>query len=187
MSNVITLEENVIVSDPCYSDEVWCQMKLSNVLPGEYRTFCKKTEVEDWGNRVSMLMVVHSDHEFEDLEWEPAGNIGVDSGQAGIFSKSQYRDDNQNVQLGDGDISFFSEGFFQKSGDRWYTKVCSHTLGERHWGTFKNGAVSSSGFGDGGYDVFTASVNGKIVGICIDYAVEEDEFVNFDWYKDHAL
>ncbi len=187
MSNVITLEENVIVSDPCYSDETWCQMNLTNVLPGEYRVFCKKSEVEDWGNRVSMLMVVHSDYEFEDLGWTPEGNIGVDSGQAGIFNKSQFRNDNSDVPLGDGDISFFSEGFFQKSGDRWYTKMCSYTVGQKQWGSYPDGTVSSSGFGDGGYDVYTASIDNKIVGICIDYAVEETEFVDFDWYKDHAL
>lgn len=186
MSNVITLEENVIVSDPCYSEETWCQLNYTNVLPGEYRVFCKKTEVEDWGNRVSMLMVVHSDYEFKDLGWVPNGSIGVDSGQAGIFNKSQFRNDNGDVPLGDGDISFFSEGFFQKSGDRWYTKMCSYTVGQKQWGSYKDGTVSSSGFGDGGYDVFTAFVDNKIVGICIDYAVEENEFVDFEWYKDHA-
>lgn len=186
MSNVITLEENVIVSDPCYSLPTWCQVNYSNVLPGDYRVFCKKSEVEDWGNRVSMLMVVHSDHEFDELGWEPNGNIGVDSGQAGIFNLKQYRQDNEYVPLGDGDISFFGEGFFNQEGDRWYTKICSHTLGERHWGTYRDGVVSSSGFGDGGYEVYTATVNDEIVGICIDYAVEETEFVDFDWYKDHA-
>ena len=184
MSNVITLEENVIVSDPCYSEESWGQVNYSNVLPGEYRSFCKKTDTGDWGVRVSMLMVVHTDHEFDDLDWENDGSIGVDSGQAGIFSKSQFRDDNDEVPLGDGDISFFTEGFHQKSGDRWYTKMCSYTVGEERWGSYRNGTISSSGYGDGGYEVYTATVNDKIVGICIDYGVDEDNQVNFDFYKD---
>ena len=32
----ITLSENVMVSDPCYSPDTWCQTKLNNVLPGNY-------------------------------------------------------------------------------------------------------------------------------------------------------
>ena len=31
--NQITLSENVMVSDPCYSLDTWCQTKLNNVLP----------------------------------------------------------------------------------------------------------------------------------------------------------
>ena len=30
--NQITLSENVMVSDPCYSTDTWCQTKLDNVL-----------------------------------------------------------------------------------------------------------------------------------------------------------
>ena len=187
MTNVITLEENVIVSDPCYSIPTFGQETYSNVLPGEYRVFCKKHDTGDWGNRVSMLMVIHTDHVSDELRWKQNGSIGVDSGQAGIFNVKQFRQDNDEVPLGDGDISFFGETFIREEGDRWYTKICSHTLGNKRWGSYKDGTVSSSGFGDGGYDVFTATVNDKIVGICIDYAVEETEFVDFDWYKDHAL
>ena len=187
MTNVITLEENVIVSDPCYSIPSFGQETYSNVLPGEYRVFCKKHDAGDWGNRVSMLMVVHTDYVSNELSWKQNGNIGVDSGQAGIFNVKQFRQDNDEVPLGDGDISFFGETFIREEGDRWYTKICSHTLGNKRWGSYKDGTVSSSGFGDGGYDVFTTYGNGKYVGICIDYAVEETEFVDFDWYKDHAL
>jgi hypothetical protein len=184
MSNVITLEENVIISDPCYSDETWVQMNLTNVLPGQFKTFCRKLDMDGWGNRVSMLLAVHGDHEFDNLYWEQSGTIGVDSGQAGIFNRTQYRDDNANVPLGDGDISFFSEGFFQKPGDRWYTKICSYTLGQNHWGSYPDGTVSSSGYGDGGYNVYTASVDGKVVAIAIDYEIEDDApYVDFDWYK----
>jgi hypothetical protein len=184
MSNVITLEENVIISDPCYEVPTWTQMTLSNVLAGDYRVHCRKVDAGDWGNRVSMLLAVHGDHEFDTLDWVQAGTIGVDSGQAGIFNRTQYRQDNEYVPLGDGDISFFTESFYQKDGDRWYIKVCSHTLGVTHWGSYRDGAVSSSGFGDGGYNVYTASINGNVVAICIDYEVEDDApYVDFDFYK----
>lgn len=184
MSNVITFEENVIISDPCYEVPTWTQMNLSNVLPGQFKTFCRKLDMDDWGNRVAMLLAVHGDHELDTLNWEQAGTIGVDSGQAGIFNRTQYRDDNSDVPLGDGDISFFTEGFFQKPGDRWYTKVCSYTLGENHWGSYPDGTVSSSGYGDGGYNVYTASVNGNVVAIAIDYEIEDEApYVDFDWYK----
>jgi hypothetical protein len=183
MSNVITLEENVIISDPCYEVPTWCQSTLSNVLPGDYRVFCKKVDSGDWGNRVSMLLAVHGDHEFDSLEWNTHSDIGVDSGQAGIFNVKQYRQDNEEVTLGDGDISFFTESFYEKDGDRWYVKVCSHTLGNNRWGSYRDGVVSSSGYGDGSYSVFTAeNENGQVIGIAIDFFVEE--YSNFEFYKD---
>ena len=36
LKNKIQLGEEVMVSDPCYSIGTWCQIKLSNVLPGFY-------------------------------------------------------------------------------------------------------------------------------------------------------
>jgi hypothetical protein len=62
MSNTINLGKEVIVSDPSYEIPTWCQKIVKGVLAGEYQTFCKKYDTGDWGNRVSMLMVVHNDH-----------------------------------------------------------------------------------------------------------------------------
>ena len=84
----IKLNSEVVVSDPCYTIPTWCQITLDNVLPGEYSVFSKKHDCGDWGIRQSMLMVIHDQHEFDELKWREApGTVGVDSGQAGIFSR----------------------------------------------------------------------------------------------------
>lgn len=191
MSNVITLGKEVMVSDPCYSPDTWCQRIVKNVKPGEYRVFCKKVDLDGWGNRVSMLMAVHSDHEFDNLKWKlegPRGIIGVDSGQAGIFDLSTYRVNPDNVERGDGDTSFFGLRDHIKESDeeKWYVNICSHTLGDKHWGHYKNGVVSSSGIGDGGYDLFVSRVNRKVVAFAIEFGIEEELTIDFEWYKDHT-
>lgn len=189
MNNTINLGKEVIVTDPCYSIPTWCQKIVTDVKPGEYRVFCKKSDLNDWGNRVSMLMAVHGDHEFDDLKWRlsgPRGIIGVDSGQAGIFDITTYRVNPDNVEQGDGDSSFFGTTPEDSEEERWYTNICSHTLGDKRWGHYNNGVVSSSGLGDGGYDLFIARVNRKVVAFAIDFGIDESKYIDFEWYKDHV-
>ena len=62
--------------------------------------------------------------------------------------------------------------------------MCKITLSEIGWGTYSNGIVSRSGFGDGGYQLFTAKSGRKIVAMAIDFAVEEGEFIDFNWYRE---
>jgi hypothetical protein len=47
--NQITLSENVMVSDPCYTPDTWCQTKLDNVLPGLYNVEVDYTTKEQVG------------------------------------------------------------------------------------------------------------------------------------------
>lgn len=188
--NTIKLGKNVVISDPCYTIPTWCQVILNNVLPGEYRVFCKKHDSGDWGVRNSMLLAVHKDHEFSKLKWDlesSRGIIGVDSGQAGIFDLAYYRRDDVEVPMGDGDSTFFGEEFDREDGDKWYRHICSHTLGKNGWGSYDNGVVSSSGFGDGGYDLFVARHYGKVIAIAIEFNVEETKEIDFDWYKNVVI
>lgn len=188
--NMIQLGKEVIISDPCYEVPTWCQKVLKNVWPGNYSVFCKKSDVEGWGNRVSMLMAIHEDHLSTPLKWKVEGSrgiIGVDSGQAGIFDMSTYRVNPDGVPLGDGDISFFGSIPDTTDSEKWYTKICSHTLGEQGWGHYSNGVVSRSGLGDGGYDLFVARVNRKVVAMAIDFGVEDSPYVDFGWYRNSTV
>jgi hypothetical protein len=179
----IKLDSEVVVSDPCYRIPTWCQVLVNDVKPGYYQPFMKKHDAGDWGTRNSMLMVIHEDHQFDDLVWEEhPGDVGVDSGQAGIFSSRTYRNDSHEIPNGEED---FSLGRSDKSGDQWYEKMCQRTLGETRWGVYDEGVVASSGFGDGSYVLYVAVKDRKIVALCIDFAVEEDEVIDFDFYKDH--
>jgi hypothetical protein len=88
---VIHLGGKVMVSDPCYGLNTWCQGVLENVLPGEYECRVEHSDMGDWGIRVSAIEVIHKDYRdielttvLEDFE------VGVDSGQAGIFDYEYY-------------------------------------------------------------------------------------------------
>ena len=168
--NIIKLGTEVVVSDPCYTIPTWCQVIVKNVLPGNYHSFLKKTDANDWGIRNSVLLVIHEDHMDTKKKWfHHGGVIGVDSGQAGIFS-SEY-----------GSFPLHRS----ESGDIWYEKMCSRTLGESGWGHYPEGVVSCSGIGDGSYQLRVARHKGKIVGLAIDYLMENR--LNLNFYKEEVF
>ena len=188
----IKLGTEVVVSDPCYTIPTWCQVIVNNVLPGYYEPIVKKHNAKEWGTRVSIQMCIHEDYigkeEELDLTWvEHGGTVGVDSGQAGIFSRESYRNDSitDRIGLGDGDISFFENfGRPEEDGEKWYKNMCSRTLGVLQWGVYDEGMVSSSGFGDGSYDLYVLTTPDEVVvGFLIDFQVEEDG-IELDFYKD---
>jgi len=181
----ITLESEVMVSDPCYSDETWCQVKLKDVLPGGYLTTVKKTNDTYWGNRCSVLLAVHENYVEDTLTWRNyPGEVGVDSGQAGIFSMSSYKNDDIASSITSPDKTYdgrpFTLGVKDRPGDEWYEKMCQFTLSPESWGSYDTGVVSSSGIGDGGYRCLVAKHKGKIVGIVIDFGMEKfpNKFIN---------
>ena len=169
----IILNDTVMVSDPCYTDPTWCQQKLTDVLPGEYLTTAFKTDNTDgWGTRCAALVAVHKDYVDDTLAWRAmnTADIGVDSGQAGIFSYDTYRkDDHFKTEVSEFNKSY--SGWKDDGGEQWYGHMCDRTLSAEQWGTYSHGVVSSSGFGDGGYKLLVAKHKGKIVGIAIDYFV----------------
>ena len=183
--NRITLESEVMVSDPCYSDETWCQVKLKDVLPGGYLTTVRKTDDPSCGNRCSVLLTVHEDYVEDTLTWRIyPGQVGVDSGQAGIFSMSSYKNDDIASSITTPDKTYdgrpFTLGVKDRDGDEWYEKMRQFTLSTESWGMYDTGVVSSSGIGDGGYRCLVAKHKGKIVGIAIDFGMEKfpNKFLN---------
>lgn len=178
----IKLGSTVMVSDPCYTTETWCQAKIENVLQGEYNIHCEKYDTGDWGERCSLLIAFHKDYNINNLDWEihPA-EIGVDSGQAGIFDIASYRKDGMDIEtpkVGYDGLPFDKlEEILkpQNDGDDWYLKMCKLTLSSSQWGWYESGVVSRSGYGDGGYTLHLAKDGDKVVGFCIDFLVEEEE------------
>lgn len=163
--NKIRLGTKVVVSDPSYEIPTWCQEVIKDVRPGVYDTDVEISDEGDWGERIASLTALHESCK-DDPTWEHySNNIGVDSGQAGIFCASSYGDD--------------------KGGEDWYDKMCDKTLSDKHWGTYDSGVVSSSGFGDGSYELLVSRqygiINGfKIVFIEKDFEEEvwDDEYEN---------
>ena len=182
--NQIKLSETVIVSDPCYEKGEWCQIKL-NIKPGMYNVYPKKLKMEQ-DERVSMLFVVHEDYAKSKLIWkECPGMLGVDSGQCGVFSEESYRNDYAEVNADPAIVSEVTECFKMfgennTEGDVWYRKMCS-LLWRQNAGvaTYPTGVVSHSGFGDGSYKLYIAEKYNKVVAMCIDYAIEESDVIDF--------
>lgn len=177
----IKLGNSVIVSDPSYNTETWCQAKIENVKEGEYDVICKKVDTGDWGVRNSTLSAIHSSYRDTLIPWEvcPA-EIGVDSGQAGIFDISDYRKDGMDIEVPT--VAYDGESFekfdrmlpIEAEGDDWYRKICKLTLGKEGWGYYSTGVVARSGYGDGGYVLYVAkNEEGQIIGFSIDFLVEE--------------
>ncbi len=161
----IQLGNKVMVSDPCYGLNTWCQGVLENVLPGTYDCEVEYSEKGAWGVRVAAIEITHENcgaYGFEIADFE----VGVDSGQAGIF-----------------DYEYYAKYHTADScDDDWYDRVCNVTLSEESAGTIDGlGFVSSSGYGDGGYDCWVArNRDGYIVAIRIEYITEEDEEEEYD-------
>lgn len=162
----IKLNSKVMVSDPCYGLNTWCQGIVNNVLPGEYKCYVEYSDEGMFGVRVSAIEVVHQDYE-RPMEFVPEDfEVGVDSGQAGIFDYDYY-------------ITYHSD-YQQRPhvNDAWYDMVCDITLNKEQAGVTEDfGLVSSSGYGDGGYTCWTARNNdGNIIAIRVEYITEDEDY-----------
>lgn len=177
INTIIQFSNEVVVSDPCYTIPTWCQIIVKNVKEGNYIPFV--LENDEWGGRISALCVIHEEqaHQNCSLQWEEhGGTIGVDSGQCGIFSKDSYRKDSIFK------IAPKFEYSGKEKGDKWYAHMCDKTLSDNMWGAYGYGVVSSSGIGDGSYDLYSLSDDdGKVVGLLIDYLMEDE--LELDFWK----
>lgn len=204
----ITLGKKVMVSDPCYGLGTWCQGVLENVLPGVYDCNVEYSDEGNWEVIVSAIEVTHEScrGKFIALKLEDF-EVGVDSGQAGIFDYEYYAKYHMDATER------------EHVDDDWYDMVCDLTLTrvknpdyeEFIWddtndsiesllAKFKArtdymesiksakylyrpdgnttddlGLVSSSGFGDGGYNCWAAkNEDGKIIAIRVEFITEDD-------------
>lgn len=144
------------VSDPCYSRDVWCCGTIDNCQVGTWESAILKSDDPECDHRVSALIVRVKNRKAPKFTainramcngtgtWKKCGfEVGVDSGQAGFFDEAHYQDEDCIAKLGVTD---------RKYDDLWYTYCCNLTLSEMSAGILPYGTVSTSGFGDGGYD-----------------------------------
>lgn len=201
---IITLGNKVMVSDPCYGLNTWCQGVVENVLPGEYVCKVGFSDEGDWGNRVADIEVVHTSYVGKFLEYFAEDfEVGVDSGQAGIFDYEYYKQHHTDRSEAEHvDDEWYDRAFtctyvkeknpnyekfvYDYDNEDWYEKweayekdwkrslpYLSHLDGNTIDGL---GLVSSSGFGDGGYTCWTArNDKGEVVSIRVEFISEYDE------------
>lgn len=166
----INLSSKVIVSDPCYDLGTWCSGTIDNLKPGKYNCYIIQRDT-DWGKRVCELIVIHQDVILDSSDISVIENfeVGVDSATAGIFDYDYY--------------AKFHTSSARDVHDEWWQKVVM----EGFFGTKENlnndfvisdglGVMTTSGYGDGGYDCFTHSNSlGQKDAIKIVFITEEEE------------
>lgn len=101
----------VRVSDPCYDLDIWCAGKVEDVLNGTYNCFVTIADTGSWGKRVAAIEIRHKDYPNVYPGEHLSIDVGVDSGQAGIYDAKYYEDlwEDTSVQ------------------DKWYDRVCAST------------------------------------------------------------
>ena len=99
----IQLSSHVMVSDPCYDTDTWCNGDLKNVLPGTWHT--KAIYMYD---RCTDLIVYHKDVPEPTFDQYEKTDIvvGVDSGQAGIYDYNHFAKMCKN--------------------EKWFDSMCTH-------------------------------------------------------------
>lgn len=161
---------SVRVTDPCYERGTWCAGTIDEVKNGVWEAFIK---MDSYDGRVAELAVFHKDIPnklVKDSNWLEQGiDVGVDSGQAGVFDDELYPE-GETGEYGD--------------EDSFYGKCCQLTI-DKGSGTLSFGAVSRSGYGDGSYICYTIEDKDNIVGIKIVFVDEYDEDEDYDEYDDN--
>src|SRR5690606_29750857 len=82
----------LVVSDPCYGRDVWCQGQLDGVKCGAWQARVARVEETGWGTRNTELLV----HLAGETLWsagswtEAPFQVGVDSGRAGFWDLPSY-------------------------------------------------------------------------------------------------
>jgi hypothetical protein len=163
----IQLGKRVRVSDPCYGTSVWCSGVVDNVKEGTYNVDIEISDENVWGERVKSLTAIHSEYTGHSIIKKAPFEVGVDSGQAGIYDEDYYK-------------QYHSE---DDCNDDWYHDICQLT---DPFGTKDDKCVvSSSGYGDGGYDCFLLrDKNNEVVGFQIVFIEDEEEDEDYDEYED---
>lgn len=114
--------------------------------------------------RVSQLIAIQNSNIDIEIDEALDDQIGVDSGQAGFFDALIFNQCSKNL----------------------YDDICDITLSEKQAGVIDQGAISSSGYGDGSYSVFVhRNKDGDIDAARIEFItdVEEDEDHNDEYYE----
>lgn len=146
LGSLALVSGTIRATDPCYQKDTWCALTFAS-LPGTWVAECL-TGPTDWHHRVKELLIRHESAPaaiFSDRAgFIKVGSAGVDSGQCGFFDENRYPTDKEEFE--------YEEG-------RFYGDCCSLTLDKQSPGggviPQGFGAVTSSGFGDGSYPVFT--------------------------------
>lgn len=159
--------------DPCYKQNItWCTQTFENVLNGTWRAYPAKIRDNMWGERISELTIVHEDYSAELAVYKHVDReFCVDSGQFGFFDGAK--------------MHALTEDQFEYEDGTFYMQICEQTLAKQ-FALIPWGAASSSGYGDGSYDVYEyRNAEGKAVSYKVVFIDPyEDEYTDDDYADD---
>lgn len=161
---VINKGDRVTVTDPCYDKSSGLELCLP---VGEYDCYYDMQDEGEWGQRIAKCLIIRKGCRFYDLDdvcHHYAGSVGVDAGLCGFFVNKPDYDDKAWE-----DFCNFLEKEDKERGINAY-----HT---------DEGFFTSSGYGDGEYDVSILDVNGE-VGAMITFIEDESDEDDEDYEED---
>lgn len=180
---------NMRVSDPCYDKATWCAGVIPDCRTGKWEALVSFYDDGLPGRRVSILAaravgantgfdLLDSLNKLEHASFE----VGVDSGQAGMYDDETYRLDSTVPGIPNP-----SEEDGVEPGELWYEYCCDITLNPEKAGVIPTGVVSRSGYGDGCYPVFFhKGKDGKVDLIAIRYILEDAKDDSEDYDEEDA-
>lgn len=147
----IFLNNEVLISNPCYETDCRSNILIDGIEDGLYNCFVEISDEGKWGKRVARMVAIHNDYDISVLN-EYAfdeGCVGVDSGTMSIS-----------------DIDYYDKYHNDNIDDDWYEKnVCAWCYKKKAHIADRKSFISTSGFGDGCYDVFSRVRNGNTIAI----------------------
>ena len=156
----------VTATDPCYDSDV--PSAYLHLPAGEYDCMYDMVDEGDWGMRVAKCAILKKGAGA--YIWDPddalrqyAGSTGVDAGLAGFFINKPDYDDSAWDRFCK-DLRKADKEDMQRTGRKY--KNVYHT---------PEGFFTSSGFGDGEYNVYILDTGKEIVGAMIIFISDECE------------
>jgi hypothetical protein len=158
------------VTDPCYDPETTpsrCFTVIGKVKKGIWKCVATVVDMPTCGKRVSELWMHHSD--IDELEYgdDYVDYVTVDSGQCGFFFNNDFK-------------KLYKD---RERSDEWYDMVCEENQNEGI--ILDEGVVTSSGLGDGAYDVFVSEdEDGNVESIRVVFIDLDEEGEDWVWATD---
>lgn len=162
----------LVIADPCHSFgfpengleadlPLGMINKLEKCKAGTWQAFCD-VENGDFELRCWSLCALHEDIPKK-IGWVRFGSVCVDSGQVGIFDADLFGSESAVMDK----PKVIQDSFF---GACCYLTFDEDNNENRYGGCFEFGAVSSSGYGDGIYPIYCATVDSICLGVDIRFA-----------------
>ena len=146
--------DEIMIIDPGYDDDVIYMTTADNLLPGKYELYVSKNRTH---TRVISSLLVHNDYTNKAFnDHIENGMIGVDSGLAGYFINKPN----------------FNDKEWKEFIDDYITNDAKEQIYECPWGVFTN-----TGYGDGLYEVWKIKdedIN-KVIGLSLIF-MDQDEY-----------